>query len=260
MADEPDGVDEAFEGHLRVALTVAGLAAEHAARTRERAARNAEAASQQEARELRARMDAERSAARASLAPVEREEWWAKAGPEDVAAAWETAQAWSDLDPDARRIAYRIRKEVRERYGVDVDDARPEPGALRDALDARGAADREAQRHREEARRDDIEAAQLMGEADRADRADRSREPVEGAVAGQEGRDLYDTAERRRDLAAGLEGVADAETVQARVLADTNQARPAAEAVASAPGKAPKARRHRGPAGRAKEQQKTLSR
>ena len=260
MADEPDGVDEAFEGQLRVALTVAGLAAEHAVRARERAARTAEAASQQEARELRARVDAERSAARASLAPVEREEWWAKAGAEEVAAAWETARTWSEVDPDARRAADRIREEVRDRYGVDVDATRPEPGALRDALEARDAPDREAQRQREDAGRDDAEAARLMGEADRADRADRAQEPTEGAAASQDGQDLYDTAERRRDLATGLEGVADAETVEARVLADTNQARPASEAVASAPGKTPKAPRHRGPAGRAKEQPKTLSR
>lgn len=70
---------------------------------------------------------------------------------------------------------------------------------------------------------------------------------------------MYDNAERRRDLAGSLEGVADAETVQARVLADTNQARQAVEAVGTTPGKAPQARRQRGPAGRTKEQQKTLS-
>ena len=57
-----------------------------------------------------------------------------------------------------------------------------------------------------------------------------------------------------------VDPVADAETVEARVLADTNQARPPAEAVANTPGKASKARRQRGPSGRAKEQQKTLSR
>lgn len=243
--DEPDGVDEAFEGQLRVALTVAGLTAEHLASARERAARDAEATSQQQARELRARTDAERSAARASLAPVEREEWWSKAAPQDVAAAWETARAWTDVDPDARRIADRIREEVRSRYGVDVDDARPDPGALRDALDAQENAERKAQRQREEARRDDAKAARLLGDADRAVRA---QEPAQSGVLEQDGRDSYDTADRRRDLAASLEGVADAETVEARVLADTNQARPPAEAVITAPGKAPQVRRARHPA------------
>jgi len=53
---------------------------------------------------------------------------------------------------------------------------------------------------------------------------------------------LYDSVERRRDLAAGLEGIADAETIEARVLEDINQARPASEAVATAPGKTAKAR------------------
>lgn len=257
MADEPDGVEEAFEGALRVALTVAGRVGEHAARGREQAARTAEAASQQEARELQARMDAERSAARASLAPVEREQWWAKAGPDEVAAAWETARAWRDIDPDARRIAGRIRDEVRTRYGVDAEDTRPEPGALREALDARENAEREAQRQREESRRDDAEAARLIGEADRSDR---EQEPDQHTAAEQAGRNLYDTAERRRDLAASLDGVADAEAVQARVLADTNQGQPAAKAVEVAPAKTPAASRTRGRSSRTREQAKSLGR
>lgn len=253
MADEPDGVDEAFEAALRVGLTVAGRVGEQVARAREQAAKNAQATSEQEARELQARLDAERSAARAQLAPVQREEWWTRAQPGDVAAAWETARTWQDLDPDARRTADRIRDEVRSRCGIDVDDARPELGALRDALGARENAEREAQRQRQEGHRDDVEAARLLGEADRADRA---QEPAQSDVVEQDGRDSYDTAERRRDLAASLEGVADAETVQARVLADTNQARPANEAVTSAP-TAPKARRRRGATARGREAQKT---
>jgi conjugal transfer/entry exclusion protein len=40
----------------------------------------------------------------------------------------------------------------------------------------------------------------------------------------------YDSRERRQQMAAELDEIADRETVQARVLADTSQARPAAEA------------------------------
>jgi hypothetical protein len=52
---------------------------------------------------------------------------------------------------------------------------------------------------------------------------------------------------RRR--AADLEGVTDAETIDARMVADTNQALPADEAVTSAPKRAPAALRSRGKTG-----------
>ena len=257
MADEPDGVDEAFEGALRVGLTVAGRVGEQVARAREQAARNTQVTSEQEARELQARFDAERSAARAQLAPVQREEWWTRAQPGDVATAWETARTWQDFDPDARRTADRIRDEVRSRYGVDVNEPRAEPAALAAAIEARENAERDAARQRDESRRDDVEAGLLMSEADRADR---EHDPATAATAEQDSREVYDSAERRLAMAASLEGVADTETVEARVLADTNQARPAVDAVAATSRKAPKERRQRGPAVRAKEQQKTLSR
>ena len=43
----------------------------------------------QEGRELSARLDAERSAARSALVPVQREEWWTRAQPQDIAPAEE---------------------------------------------------------------------------------------------------------------------------------------------------------------------------
>ena len=87
------------------------------------------------------------------------------------------------------------------------------------------------------------EAAQLVLAAERADRHE---QPREAAVTEEQGAEIYDSAQRRRDLAASLEGVADAETIEAVVLADTQQATPAHEAVASAPRRAPAARRSRG--------------
>lgn len=257
MADEPDGVDEVFEAALRVGLTVAGRMAEQAARAREQTARDAQAASEQQARELASRLGAERFAARAHLAATEQPGWWTTASPQRIAEAWESARSWQDLDPAARAAADRIRAEVRERYGVDVDQPRAEPGALADAIAAREAADRDAQQQRQQGRRDQVEAALLLAEVDRADRA---QQPAAAAEADQDAAALYDSAERRRDLAAGLEDVADAETVEARVLADTSQGRPATDAVLPAHGTAPTARRTRAPGGRVKQQHKALSR
>src|SRR3954453_17905152 len=99
---EPDGMNEAVTGALGVSLTAAAHVAEQLARSREQAARDARAAGEHEARQLQVRLDAERSAARAVLAPVAREEWWQRADIDAIARAWETAEAWRELDPDAR--------------------------------------------------------------------------------------------------------------------------------------------------------------
>src|SRR3954453_2199771 len=117
---EPDGINEALAGALRISLTAAAHAAERLARSREQAARDARAAGEHEAHELQARLGAERAAARAALAPVAREAWWQRAGVDEIARAWETAQAWRDQDPDARQAAERIHEQLRDRYGIDT--------------------------------------------------------------------------------------------------------------------------------------------
>ena len=83
-----------------------------------------------------------------------------------------------------------------------------------------------------------------------ANAADREQERGrDGRDDRAEAEDRYDSADRRRDLAERLDGVADAETVEARVVADANQARPAEDAVARTPTRAPTARRSRGNSG-----------
>src|SRR4051812_16196409 len=99
---EPDGINEVFVSSTRVGLPAGGLVAERLIRQREQAHRDAQAASQQAACELQTRLDAERAAARASLRPVERAEWWDRAEPEQIGVAWETANAWRDIDTDAQ--------------------------------------------------------------------------------------------------------------------------------------------------------------
>jgi len=180
MADEADGMEEVFEHSARVALTAGGLMGERIARAREQAHREAQAASEQEARELQKRLDAERSAARASLAPVDRDDWWQRATPDEIGDAWQTANAWRDVDADAQRTADTMRDELRQRYDFDVDNLGADPGAVREAL------------------------------------------------------------------AADLESVADDETIEARVVADTNEGRPATEAVAKGSKRTATARRGRG--------------
>jgi len=253
MADqEPDGVNEAFQASARVALTAGGMIAERIIRAREQAHRDAEATSQQHARELQARIDSERGAARASLAPVARDDWWDQAGPQEIGVAWETANAWRDVDADAQRTTERMRDELRRRYAIDTDSLGADPTAVQEALERRARALSLAAQARQEARVDEAVAVPLLVAAAAADRAqDEQRQPpTPGAEAAHDGERLYDSAERRRELANDLEGVADEETIDAVVLADTNQAQPPEEAVSHGPKRAPRATRARGKTGR----------
>jgi hypothetical protein len=245
---EPDGVNETFQAAARVAITAGGLMAERIVRAREQALREAQAQSEQHARELQARMDSERAAARASLAPVGRDEWWDRASAEEIGVAWETANAWRDVDRDAAAAVDHMRDQLRGRYAIDPDSLDADPGAVQDALERRERALRLASQARAQARADEAVAAPLLVMAGVADReqdraqADRERD-AERADDEARAAALYDSADARRDAAASLDGVVDDETVEARDVADTSQARPAQDAVAAAPGRPPAARR-----------------
>lgn len=77
-------------------------------------------ASEDRARELQARYDAERAAARAETAVVHRPDWWDRATREQVGHMWQTATAWRGEDVDVDRAAQVMTVQVRDRYGVDV--------------------------------------------------------------------------------------------------------------------------------------------
>ena len=274
--DESDGMAEALEGTLRVAVTAAAQLGSQLARHREQHLSDARGRSEQEGREYAARLHAERAAARAQLTPVYRAEWWDRAGAEDIGRAYTTARAWDDVDPEAHRAEQRIRDEVRTRYGIDVDQAGADPAAVRDYLARAEAMRQQAGQERNAAGNEYVEAQLLMTEAERADRgADAAREAADppstrlergvlmgeflgdrGDVAGTEGRATYDSAERREAFASDLEraGV-DHESVATRVRADVSQAVPATEATRTAMKKSPKARKGR--AGRGRGVQRT---
>ena len=276
MAEETDGVGETFDDSLRVALTMASQFGERISRLREQMSRMREASAQQEYRELDARFEAERGAARASLSPVRQAEWWNTAGVDDIAQAHETATVWRDHDDAAREADDTIRREVRQRYGIDVDapgaDQAAVAAVLRDAekdrAEARAKRERSgeeltasqilfanADRHERESQEwaerdwnngdfDDAESADFhefqTRDDDRTQAAEATGQPrVEGDAAGLD----YDSSERRRQFAASLEGKADQKTIDARILADGENAKHPREAVRSQPGRAAKPRK-----------------
>ncbi|MEW1808305.1 hypothetical protein [Pseudarthrobacter sp. NPDC080039] len=259
---ESDGIEEAIEGMTRIGLTIAGRLGEQLARTREQELRRTQAAEEQQARELQARYDAERAAARAQLAPVMDTRWWDTATGRDIERVHETATAWKDHDPAARDAAEAIRDQVRRRYGLDVDNLGANEVSVAEAL-ARAERDREqAEQERRTGREEDAQAVQLLAQADRED-SDREQDVTEEnqrpeALTDEAGM-KYDSAERRQELAASLEGVADREAVQARLSADQDQGTPPNAAVAKGLGRTPKARQTRGTNGQ-KLLQKGMSR
>nr|WP_315267350.1 hypothetical protein [Microbacterium lemovicicum] len=220
MADlDGDGVDDAFDQAGRTAMMVAMQLGEKFGRLREELARNAAARDDAVAKELSARFDAERGAARAELRVIEQPEWWDRVMPQDVARVMETAETWKGLDDSAARAAERIEHEVRDRYGVDVNEFRS------------GAASERAHSEREV-----TEAAMLLAEADRPDRdaSDEARDGTSNDARSDLVHDLEDRAlqyERRADAGGdhtntprGLREIATDAWSQAQLYRDMDEA------------------------------------
>lgn len=272
MAEETDGIEEAFEGQLRVLVTAAGQVGERIARGREEALRRAQAQSEQEARELQSRLAAEQRAARAELANVHSSDWWDRATPEVIGRTYQVARAWSQEDPEAVRAEQRMNDELRTRYGVDVNSTNADPAAVRAAVERAEQERAQADAERTRAASENAEAQRLVAQANQEDqRATEARaaaeyepdpderaralaeaEQREGIAdrAREDGRTMYDSSERREGTARDLEsrGISE-ETVATRMRADVSQAKPATEAVKADRGKSPKARKTRGSRG-----------
>ena len=267
MADESDGIEEAFDGQLRIAVTAAGRIGEALARAREDGARRAQAQSEQEARELSSRFEAEKRAARVELGSVYRSDWWDRATPEQIGGVLTTARAWGSEDPEAVRAEGRIRDELRTRYGVDVNNTGADPAAVQAAVEAERLR-RQSETERQRSATEQAEAVALSRQADEADRAAEAartsadvapdegereqaqvqaeREQNRADVTREKAEPLYDSAERRERDADKLEqrGVGK-EAVSAKMAADVSQGKPATAAVRAQQTQSAKARPNR---------------
>ncbi len=201
---------------------------EQLARLREQEQRRIQQEEEQRARVLQERFIASQAAARAQLEPLSRDDWWDKATPAMVERAYETATAWKDYDPIAAEHAARIKDQVQQRYGIDVDNTEASEqqisAALAEAERARGQAQEE--RSKGVAARADEEVASVAVTGARREDAARSAEP---------GQESWDTTERRSNLAANLSKSVHPETAQARLIADTHQGTHPSAAVSSRP-------------------------
>ena len=139
---EADGVTDEAQGNLRMGLMAAAQLARTASTARRHALEQASHRDLDEARQIQARIDADRVTARAELAPVQESSWWDQADIGDVARVYETAVTWRDDDDVARTAESRIRQELRDRYGIEVNETSADPAAVRASLDERKLIDR----------------------------------------------------------------------------------------------------------------------
>lgn len=119
----------------------------------------------------------------------------------------------------------------------------------RDSVDVRAADD--------ELRKLMAERDALPPQQEPADWENDQSEPSDWQNPAEEAHAAYDSAERRQELAASLDHIGNRAAVDARVRADVSQGRPATDATASAPGRAPKARKTRGNGQPARTTQRT---
>jgi hypothetical protein len=168
---ESDGIDDFFDNGMRQSLMIASRLAETLARRRQETQRQQEHADTQAAHEAQARLAAERSSALAVLAPVQKDAWWDKVQPADIATAHAVAEGWKDHDPAALEASAKIREEVLARYGIDTHDVGTDAAYLESgiaAISTERARLNELARGQEEARKAAAEhdkALQLIADA-----------------------------------------------------------------------------------------------
>lgn len=284
---EHDEIMQEISAFLRTALGAASRLAEQRARTREQQLRDAEARGRTDRDQLDRRIVAQQKIVDAQLRQVYRPQWWESTTPTEQATAYRAASEWQTRSPAAVAAALHMQHEFRLRYGIEVPDTVGDDPAITDLLtrardeqatgrqeSAREAADRrlardllrDADREDRQARIADaaIEQSTAMQPASGHQAGTASRSPVLAADEGpsipapvaravadsfrRHGEVAYDSVDRRAATAQALADVGiEDEALAARMAADQDQARPAADAVTTTPGPSPKARKTRRP-------------
>lgn len=235
---EPDGVTDEAEGKLRMGLMAAAQVARTASNARRTLLEQATGRDLDEARQLQARLEADRATARAELAPVNEASWWDQAEVPDIARAYETAVTWRDDDEVARGAESRIRQELRERYHLEINETGADPATVRDALERAAANQNDPSAERDEARREQNFTAGLVAESeileyeiDREDERGEAERFDEALALEEDANRIWDSATRREQHAEQLSQSGEPEAAAAWKQADTDQARSPQEAV-----------------------------
>jgi hypothetical protein len=216
-------MDDVLDNGMRQTLMMASRIAETLARRRQESQRQQEHLDAQAAHEAQARLAAERSAAHAALAPVEKGQWWDKAQPNDIATAHAVAEGWKDHDPIALAASEKIRHEVLARYGIDTHDVGSDAAYLESGIETiatenarldAAALSREAQR---KAAAEHEKAIQLLAAA----RAEELRAQAEKLAPEMERHQVPVEYLANPELAQALQRAHNAKTPKAAAAADT---------------------------------------
>ncbi|WJZ68593.1 hypothetical protein [Kocuria rosea] len=240
MSTQPDGVNDLLSRDLQAAMAVAGRWGEMMARQRAERQRQRVMEQQHRRRELEERFEAERAVMRTELAPVEADRFWESAKPTDIAGHYGLARQWEHHDDVAHAARGRIEKEVKDRYGLDVEDYLSDYSPQQQStyspdhkLTAREATD---------AQRDHAEAVQHAAVAAQGD----LQNDTDARHAAADAEELWDSGDRRARLADSLMAALGSteegrDGVQARLAAERDQGTPPVDAVRSSK-RGPKAR------------------
>jgi hypothetical protein len=121
-------VDPTTETHaqisnlIRTLVTAAAGVAEKRAQRREAEQREAARQSDIARHAFEERIRAEREIAYLIYRNVERDRWWERATPKDIADTVEVAGTWANTDPRAQAALNRVKEELHHRYGIDLQD------------------------------------------------------------------------------------------------------------------------------------------
>jgi hypothetical protein len=105
---------------IRTLVTAAAGVAEKRAQRREAEQREAARQSDLARHAFEERVRAEREIAYLIYRNVERDRWWERATPNDIANIIEVAGTWAKTDPRAQAALNRIKEELHHRYGIDL--------------------------------------------------------------------------------------------------------------------------------------------
>ncbi len=147
-----EGIDDVVDRGLRQLLAAGGQIAESVARLRQELLRRQQQTIERTGQEYVRTVATDRANMRAVLAPVNEKEWWNRASAEQVAGAYQAAEAWKDYDPVALVASTKIRDEVKTRYGIDTNDVQGDREFLRDTVNVQqqaGASVEELRKHTE---------------------------------------------------------------------------------------------------------------
>lgn len=116
---------ETTHGEIAQLIRVAGHIGTYLAHNQQARLREAQRASEVQQAALAAQMKDELMLGKGFYSQVEREEWWDRAKPRDIAHAYGFAKRFSAVDPEAVTAAAVIEQETRARYGIDLRASDP---------------------------------------------------------------------------------------------------------------------------------------